>query len=404
MNELATLLLQRRLISRAQLEEALDSQILNGGRLGTNLVELGQVTERQLADALQAVSGVPALHGEIVPTEAALQVIKPEWCNRHNLMPLRIEGRRLYIGLLTPYSPVELGRLAERLGMEVSQLIIPEFRMNQLLRRYAKAFRPVRPVDLTHAAALDEARATATAPAADELMSEEAFAQLYAQALSGGRHSSLAAANAEHARAAGEPPEPSPLQGIRPASSPARPAASPLDRAIEAAMAPLTFAQAQAALADIHDRDGVAQVVLRFAAGKFERALLFTLHGEVATGWCGAGGALAGAGARRVAVHLAAGSPFKLVRDSRAHFLGPVKADASTAAFFKAAGGAPLTALLMPILARGRVINILYADGGPKVPTVPDIGELMILSQRVGRAYEDVLARNKRERLAAIGG
>jgi hypothetical protein len=409
MSELANVLLQSRRVTRGQLEEALDAQILNGGRLGTNLVELGHLTEKQLADALQTLHRIPAIHGEIVPHEGALHLVKPQWCDKHNLVPLRLEGKRLYIGLLSPYTPEQIRLLGERLGVEVQQVIIPEFRMNQLLRRYAKAFRPVRQIDLTHAAQLNADPGAEKAKPAEELMSEEDFQKLYAQALSGGRHSNLEAAHAEQtehdaadAEDADQADEIELTEEPAEVHLPASPVLAAVPHSKPPQMEALTFAQAQAALAQIHDRDGVAQVVMRFAAGKFARALLFTLHGELATGWEGVGETLAGNRARRVAVPLTPGGPFKLVRDSRSHFIGPLKRDAGLDAFWKLAGGAPLTALLMPILARGRVINILYADHGAQLPTTPDIAELMILSQKVGRAYEDFLARHKQAKFAAL--
>ncbi|MBS2029203.1 MAG: general secretion pathway protein GspE [Deltaproteobacteria bacterium] len=416
MSELANVLLKLRAVTQEQLEEAIDAQILNGGRLGTNLVELGHITEQQLADALQTLHRVPALHGEIVPHESALSMIKPEWCDKHNLVPLRFEGGRLYIGLLSPYTPEQLRLLGERLGHEVQQLLIPEFRMNQLLRKYAKAFRPVRQVDLTHAAQLAGEAVEEKKEGTDELMSEEEFQSLYAQALSGGRHSSLEEAHAEHDSKplieAQEDHEASPLHGIHPPEAsplpPLRPTTKPAAEPImvippkAVPLQPLSFAEAQAAISQIHDREGVAHLVMRFAAGKFKRALLFTLHGEVATGWEGVGEGLAGNRARRVAVPMAPGGPFALVRKSCSHFIGPFKSDPGIDAFFKLAGGAPQTALLMPILARGRVVNILYADHGAQKPTTPDIGELMILVQKVGRTYEEFLAKQKKAKLAAL--
>src|SRR5206468_113356 len=85
----------------------------------------------------------------------------------------------------------------------------------------------------------------------------------------------------------------------------------------EERLEPLSFAEAQAALARTEDRDGIARVVMRFASTKFARALLLTLHGNVATGWEGAGPGLTGVRAKRIAVVLGQSSPFKLVRDSR---------------------------------------------------------------------------------------
>ena len=413
MSELAAVLLKLKLVNREQIEEAADAQILNGGRLGTNLVELGHLSEQQLAEALQTLHRLPALHGEIEPHANALLLIKPEWCDKHNLVPLRVEGNKLYIGLLQPYSPEQLKLLGDRLALEVQQIIIPEFRMNQLLRKYAKAFRPVRPIDLTHAAqkAKADAEAEAQKPP-DELMSEDEFQQLYAQALSGGRHTDLDQAHAEHAATDHTAPShedhpDSPLRGMAPVKppmtlqpSPALPASRPAEKSGPARMEPLSFAEAQSMLAQIHDREGIAHVVMRFAASKFTRAVLFTIHGEVATGWEGVGDGLAGNRARRVAIPISPEGTLKLVRESRSHFIGPLKRDAAIEGFFKLIGGAPKTSLVMPILARGRVVNFVYADNGANQPTTPDISELLILTQRVGRAYEEFLARKKAQTLS----
>ena len=51
----------------------------------------------------------------------------------------------------------------------------------------------------------------------------------------------------------------------------------------------------------------------------------------------------------------------------------------------------------MPLLAAGRVVNILYADGGPGEFASPDIGELLILSQSVGRSYEAMIVARRRK-------
>ena len=44
---------------------------------------------------------------------------------------------------------------------------------------------------------------------------------------------------------------------------------------------------------------------------------------------------------------------------------------------------------------RGKVVHLLYLDNGPDQLTTPDVGELLILAQSVGRSYEAMIRRRK---------
>src|SRR6478735_1557267 len=57
--KLGTLLLRNAAIGLAQLEAALRNQVLYGGRLGTNLVELGFIDLEMLSTYLAELSGFP---------------------------------------------------------------------------------------------------------------------------------------------------------------------------------------------------------------------------------------------------------------------------------------------------------------------------------------------------------
>jgi hypothetical protein len=54
-------------------------------------------------------------------------------------------------------------------------------------------------------------------------------------------------------------------------------------------------------------------------------------------------------------------------------------------------GGSPTTAVMMPLLVRGKPVHILYVDNGPNQVTPPDIGELLIVSQGVSRSYDTLI-------------
>ena len=58
-------------------------------------------------------------------------------------------------------------------------------------------------------------------------------------------------------------------------------------------------------------------------------------------------------------------------------------------------GGYPQTAVIMPLLVRGKLVHLLYVDHGPDKLTPPDIGELLILSGSVTRSYEALIQKRK---------
>lgn len=417
---LGELLLSDGTLRADQLEEALAAQVIHGGRLGTNLVELGHLSEEQLARALGKQHGIAAAWGEIIPAPQALALVDLSFADDKDVLPVRVEGNRLWLLVINPDDLQTQDTISARAGKRVLPVVVPEFRMAQLQRRHCKAFRPVREVDIEALRKRSGPQQQGT-PDSMELMNEEEFQALYAAALRGGMGKQSQVDNefsaeelpeAELVDAILEPSGPSELptvelefEEIEPRTAP-RQSAEEVERrrSIERKARqerpedskPIGFAEAQKALAGITDRDDIARIVLRFAAGTFARALILSLKGDFAIGWHGAGKGLMPGIAPTIAIPLKNPSAFRLVRDSRSHFLGPLRRDFATQTFLRALGGdEPRSAVLMPILAAGRVVNILYGDGGPGQFASPDVGELLILAQRVGRSYEQIIASRK---------
>ena len=71
---LGELLLKENLVTQEGLEEALESQVVNGGRLGTNLCELGLLQEKDLAKALGTLHNCAFASGEMTPDPRALGI------------------------------------------------------------------------------------------------------------------------------------------------------------------------------------------------------------------------------------------------------------------------------------------------------------------------------------------
>ncbi|MFL5356235.1 hypothetical protein [Archangium sp.] len=434
---LGELLLQENLVTPQALEEALESQVVHGGRLGTNLVELGMLSEQDLARVLGKQHNVASASGEMIPDARALELVDLNEADEKDFLPMRVDATRMSVAVINPEDIATLDALAFKTGKRVVPVVIPEFRMNQLQRRYCKAFRAMRAIDMNAVRptrAQQEARKEAAK--GEDLMSEEEFQSLYAQALTGGGKAvgeepvlDLVEAVEEELPApivqgyaevpvppVAPPPletlpelvvpeaplleegpgvAPPPVPGVPPVA-PARPRTRPVAPPPELPPTPLTFAEAQAELSRSSDREQVAATVLRFALGKWKRCLLLSVQGSLVTGWRGMGQGVREAAVKRMGISLQAPSTFRLVRDTCSHYVGPVRRDAASGLFYKLlSGDYPTTAVILPLLVRGKLVHMLYVDNGPGQLTPPDVGELLILSQGVGRSYEAMIRRRK---------
>lgn len=389
------MLLEERLITAAQLEEALEAQVIHGGRLGTNLVELGFTQEKDLARLLGKQHNVPFASGEMVPDPLALALADSSFLDDNDLVPMRIDATRVTVAVLDPKKLQALDDLGFKAGKRVMTVVVPEFRLNQLLRKHCKAFRPMRPIDLNTLgpSARGKQAGNPNPVEVKDLINEDDFANLYAKAVGDEEVETIVGEEVidEPSVSAPRPRLIEPIGQV-----PTGVAGS------EPLLVPLTFAEAQALLSKSEDREDIARTILRFAISKFRRALLLSVQTGMVTGWRGGGQGVREKAVRRIGVSLNEQNTFKLVCESRSHYVGPMKRGAGTAVFYKMLGGGfPTTAVIMPLLVRGKPVHLLYVDQGAEELTPPDIGELLILAQSVARSYEAMIQKRKAGALTA---
>lgn len=134
---LARILRDRGIITESQLQEAIHHQVLYGGRLGTNLHELGFITEERLRDALSKAHGVPTVDldpREITPETLAL--VPRAQAARYKVFPYRLRSKTLFLLMVDPNDHATVARIGYAREYIVKPLVIPEFRMIQLLSDY----------------------------------------------------------------------------------------------------------------------------------------------------------------------------------------------------------------------------------------------------------------------------
>src|SRR5436305_10325510 len=75
--QLGSLLLEKGLVTEAQLDHALTERTANGGLLGETLVKLGYIFEDELARVLAEQSGVPFVNLDTIPVDAQAALVLP---------------------------------------------------------------------------------------------------------------------------------------------------------------------------------------------------------------------------------------------------------------------------------------------------------------------------------------
>src|ERR1043165_9342413 len=129
--KLGTLLLRNAAIGLSQLEAALRNQVLYGGRLGTNLVELGYIDLELLSAYLAELSGYPIATPTLLD-QADLTLVEklgPDDAHRLRAIPLGHLGEgAVAVGLVEPADTEAVEYVAARLGASVVPYVVPELR------------------------------------------------------------------------------------------------------------------------------------------------------------------------------------------------------------------------------------------------------------------------------------
>jgi hypothetical protein len=387
-----------------RVREALEGQVIFGGRLGTNLLEIGAVTEDALAQALSRQHGSPALYGDIHVDERLAALLKPEHADRFEAVPYQLEGRKLAVLCCNPADLSKLDDLAFLLGKRIAPLIVPEARLFALLREHYGVERSTRGLFPDWARARRTISVQPERPPVPDLMGPTEFEALYAGSATPRTPAPVAR---RLARPWGDPGDSfggalissdevlASLQAEAHAEREGTAIGAAIGGVFAMTPAPLSFPEAAAALSGVRDRGAIARVVLRYAHSRFPRAVLLTVHTRAADGWDGIGEGLTPQRVARVHVPLRRPGVVQTVVESRCHFLGPLARTEGNIRLLRAlAGGAPKNAFAMPILARGRVVNVLYADGGRGGLVSSDgVGELLILAVRISQTYDVLLRR-----------
>jgi hypothetical protein len=313
---LARILRDSGIVTERQLQEAIQHQVLYGGRLGTNLLELGFIGEDRLQEALSRAHGVPA-PGVDLPEreEEAVALVPKALAARHKVFPYKVRGKTLFLLMVDPSDHTAVAQVGYSLGYIVKPLVIPEFRMVQLLR--------------DHYAVDERWRFTDT-------------------------HRSEAAPSREIPDVAA--------------------AAAQLDAATT--------------------RDEVVDALVAICGRFFRRVIFFIVREPWVLGWSGSGEGMDRSLATSLRIPLEKPSVFRTVTRAKTVFIGRLGGEEENQRFLKTLGKRPGTnAAFFPVAVQGRVVNLVYGDQGGAGNVKAELGELIVLMQKVPRAYLRIIRK-----------
>jgi hypothetical protein len=144
------MLLEAGVISRAQLHEALRHQARAGGRLGTNLVELGYIDEKTLANFLAkqlSIPSVTAAQVDRIPA-AVLALVPAQLAERLRALPVREDAGKLWVAMADPTDKKALEELEQRVLRPVRPMVAPELLIQYALEKHYQVRRKPRLVEV----------------------------------------------------------------------------------------------------------------------------------------------------------------------------------------------------------------------------------------------------------------
>jgi type IV pilus assembly protein PilB len=131
------LLLKEKRITPEQLQEALNYQRQNGGKLGYNLIKLGYVKDEEITALLSKQYGVPSIaltQFEIDP--AVVKLVPAETALKYQIVPLSRAGATLTIAMTDPTNVFAMDDLKFMTGYNVEPVVASETAVVDAIQKY----------------------------------------------------------------------------------------------------------------------------------------------------------------------------------------------------------------------------------------------------------------------------
>lgn len=423
---LSTLIVQRGLATFRELEEALARQVLYGGDLVTNLLEVRELDEALLMEVLVESTGVPPAPVGPLPfsdTEV-LYLIAPETANDRNFVPLAVEHGALVIVVAEPLSRESLRELSFALSLPVAMRVAPHVRVRQALHH---AYGIALDARVERLVARIEGRGEKR-PTSVPAPNLPAFVRLprppsdlpsvrtpIEPQLPVTVPPPVARPSTKPTEA--PPPERQELAIVTPIEVIAPPEHVPSTNAHATFVherattpkrperrrrGPLTADVAKKELSKAVERDAIFDIVFEFARQFFDYAAFFTVHADVAEGRDAHGEGASRAQVGRLGVPLDLPNLLSMARTQKTVLVKVPSAQGLDAGLMNDLGRDGRTeCAVIPVVVRSRVVALVLGDGGDDGIDATSLTEVTKVASYATAAFERLLVQRKQGGITA---
>jgi len=135
--KLGEILVRENLITPAQLRETLDYQRANGGRIGSNLVRLGYVSDDVVTAVLSRQYGVPSINLELFQIEKeVIKLISEDVALKYSVLPISKVGATLTLAMADPTNVFAMDDIKFMTGLNVEPVIASETSIQLAIAKY----------------------------------------------------------------------------------------------------------------------------------------------------------------------------------------------------------------------------------------------------------------------------
>lgn len=363
---LAEMLVEEGVITELQLQNALQRQLIMGGKIGSNLLELKYLSEEGLGRTLSKIYKMPyvsAASFSNIPTDV-IKSIPKEIAVRHRVIPIKKEPKSITIAMENPNNLTAIDEIGFMTGCRVTPAVASETSIALELEKYYDQPRVVRYIKIQRPNEEFVIERNLSVPPADTGK----------RVLTGSSDEWLGGENEENYYIA------------------------PATVAIPTLSGAMTFQETVKQLSQTETRDDAINIVLNYTAQYVENVIFFVASVAEAKAWDSRCKSFKVNKTSNLKISFGGPSVFLTVKNSEQPYYGEISLFPFDNDFLEKIGRKrPARVLLVPVMVKTKMVAILYADNGGKEIGSELIAEINSIIEKLSIVFEILILKKKTE-------